>query len=173
MCLRRLGKQGESRLHDKLSIGIGGHLNPVDLTITNPKPPRDITDPSRMKIIPNGVIREICEELRLDSGELPEPRPVGVLNDDSTPVGSVHFGIVYAIAAPTDLRIREDEHMTGEWREWRALARDERGGANFETWSAFLLKTLAEHHIAESLRKRIPRSKAGDSAAVIGSEFPA
>lgn len=157
LCLRRLGKQGETRLHDKLSIGIGGHLNPVDLTITNPKPSRDLKDPSRRKIISNGVVREVTEELEIEASENLQPRPVGVLNDDSTPVGSVHFGLVYAIAAPTNLGIREKENMAGEWREWRTLARDERNGANFETWSSFLLRMLPEHHVAESLRTRLQR----------------
>lgn len=169
LCLRRLGAQGEARLHDKLSIGIGGHLNPIDLTISNPKPLRDLKDPSRAKIISNGVLREVTEELEVPESLTLTPRPVGVLNDDSTPVGSVHFGLVYAIAAPSNITIREKDHMAGEWREWRSLARDERGGANFESWSAFLLRTLHEQHIAEALRTKAPRSanpKQNDESAV-------
>lgn len=29
-CITRGGSGGEARLHDKGSIGIGGHINPVD-----------------------------------------------------------------------------------------------------------------------------------------------
>ncbi|MFN0204680.1 MAG: hypothetical protein ACKVS6_00010 [Planctomycetota bacterium] len=159
LCLRRLGKQGEARLHDKLSIGIGGHLNPIDhRPALDPNKsgdkykPGDATDlAARARIVECGVSREVSEELEIDEKAAEAARPLGVLNDDSTPVGSVHFGIVYALPAPANVMIREREHMAGEFKEWRQLAIDEHTGANFETWSSYLLRSLHEGHIREAL----------------------
>jgi predicted NUDIX family phosphoesterase len=158
LCLRRLGAQGEKRLHDKLSIGIGGHLNPVDYgpadhgTVGVATKPGDANDrAARAKVVDRGVIREVSEELELDSTAAAGAVPIGVINDDSSPVGSVHFGIVYALAAPSTTTVREKEHMEGEFKDWRRLAEDDRNGANFETWSAILIRGHAEGHVRESL----------------------
>jgi len=42
------------------------------------------------------VKREVCEELSIQ-GEF-NARPVGLINDDSTEVGRVHFGVVHVIS---------------------------------------------------------------------------
>jgi predicted NUDIX family phosphoesterase len=70
----RRGKRGdESRLHGKFSVGIGGHINDGDSNYVK------------------AVMREICEEVRLDW----YAPPVACINDDSTEVGRVHFGFVH------------------------------------------------------------------------------
>jgi predicted NUDIX family phosphoesterase len=69
---RRTKQGGEARLHDKHSIGIGGHINPVDLE------PDAVRNP-----LPAGARREIDEEL--DVRGTYELRAVGLINDDSTP----------------------------------------------------------------------------------------
>src|SRR5215510_9111951 len=73
--MRRTRAGGDARLHDRWSIGVGGHVHPVD------------GDPVA------GLLREWREEL--DAEWLPEPQPLGLLNDDSTPVGRVHIGLIY------------------------------------------------------------------------------
>ena len=67
--MRRTRAGGDARLHDLWSIGVGGHLNPGDGDVAG------------------GLRREWAEELVADF----EPRfePVGLLNDDTTPVGAV------------------------------------------------------------------------------------
>src|SRR5262249_26963174 len=84
LVLHRLGTQGEKRLHDKLSIGVGGHINPVD------------TDASA-DVLDAGTQRELLEELRFETGYRREV--IGIINDESTSVGSVHFGIVHRVRA--------------------------------------------------------------------------
>ena len=75
---RRLNKGGEARLHGKISIGIGGHINPVD---------------EQGDLLMRGLWREIHEEVELDKhGEL---SPCGFINDDSNAVGSVHLGACF------------------------------------------------------------------------------
>ncbi len=78
---------GEERLHGKLSIGFGGHINPHD----------DPDEP--FWAMANGTIRELLEEtgLKLTHDAL-QRTVIGLVNDDSNPVGEVHLGVVSAIA---------------------------------------------------------------------------
>lgn len=77
----RTAKGTETRLHDKWSLGIGGHINPID----------GLTDSIHTYL--TGMEREIREEISI-------PAAVGqelyaVINDDTDEVGSVHLGIVH------------------------------------------------------------------------------
>ena len=74
---------GESRLHAQGSVGIGGHINPVDA----------VEDNLGQATYYAAVEREIDEELNI-SGDY-NNRIVGLINDDSNPVGKVHLGIVH------------------------------------------------------------------------------
>ncbi len=126
--MRRLAKGGEARLHGKLSVGVGGHVNPVDGA-------EDALDA--------GLRREIEEEVAVDGSF--EATPVGVLNDDATAVGAVHFGLVYRVKPSGDVRVREKDALEGSFTpraEVLRLLREER--PRFETWSALLLDRLDE-----------------------------
>ena len=74
--MRRTRAGGDVRLHDRWSIGVGGHLNPGDENIDG------------------GLRREWSEELIADF--VPEFRFVGLLNDDTTAVGQVHLKVQVA-----------------------------------------------------------------------------
>jgi predicted NUDIX family phosphoesterase len=130
LLLERKKKGGEARLHGKLSIGVGGHVNPVD------------GESERGDVLLGGLRRELDEELAV-RGRL-ELRAAGFLNDDSTDVGAVHFGLVaVADAEGAAVEIREQETMDGRFvtrAELLALHRDQR--ARFETWSSLLLDQL-------------------------------
>jgi len=95
----RLSTQGEARLHQKVSIGIGGHINPED-------------SEGGKKPWEGGLMRELNEEISITGTW--QPQLVGVLNDDLTPVGSVHFGLVYRVnVVDGEVEIREKDKMTG------------------------------------------------------------
>lgn len=79
----RGGSGGEARLHDKGSIGIGGHINPVD----NKGESLDLSTYMA------GIEREIAEELTIECRYT--QKVVGLLNDDSNEVGAVHLGVVH------------------------------------------------------------------------------
>src|SRR6185436_19800198 len=96
---RRTTKGGDARLFGKRSIGIGGHLNPVD----GPEAAADV--------LALGLRREIEEELSFEGPRT--VRAIGVLNDDSTDVGSVHFGLVHVVRAEGDVRVRETDMLSG------------------------------------------------------------
>ena len=76
---------GESRLHAQRSVGVGGHINPVDTGGGR-------TGPEAYQA---AVERELNEEL--DFSVPHTNRIIGLLNDDSNPVGQVHLGIVHLI----------------------------------------------------------------------------
>jgi predicted NUDIX family phosphoesterase len=120
--MERTDGGGDPRLHHKASIGVGGHLNPAD----GEADPMDA-----------GLRREWSEELIADWQ--PSFRPVGVLNDDANPVGSVHLGVVFEVdAGGRDLAVREREKLSGRWADAAALAA---AGERLETWS----RLVAEH----------------------------
>jgi len=110
--LERTPKQSETRLHNKLSLGIGGHINPG----------RDLAA---------GLQQELDEEVSIGSPYT--LRFVGILNDESTEVGRVHLGAVHVLEpeAPR-VSVRETEKMNGRWVPTAQLAsmRD-----RMETWS--------------------------------------
>jgi predicted NUDIX family phosphoesterase len=92
--MRRTKAGADTRLHDRWSIGIGGHLNPSDATLRE------------------GLIREWREELA--ARFVPDFRYVGLLNDDLTDVGRVHLGVVFeADARGRKVRVRETHKLEG------------------------------------------------------------
>ena len=96
--MRRTRAGSDARLHDRFSIGVGGHVNPPDGGLDG-----DLTA---------ALAREWHEELAVDF--LPEFRFVGLLNDDTTPVGQVHLGLVYeGDAAGRPVSIRETDKLSG------------------------------------------------------------
>jgi predicted NUDIX family phosphoesterase len=76
---------GEKRLVGRRSIGIGGHINPVD------DMPLFATDFRETYL--SAVQREVAEEVFVDANH--NELMVALLNDDSTEVGRVHLGIVH------------------------------------------------------------------------------
>lgn len=118
--MRRSRAGTDARLHDRYSIGIGGHLNPGDGGLLG------------------GLRREWCEEI--EAGFEPEFRRIGLLNDDSTDVGSVHVGAVYvADAGGRPVAVRETHKLTGAF-----ATRDEVAAVAdlMETWSRLVFDHL-------------------------------
>lgn len=87
---------GESRLHARGSIGVGGHINPVDRR----------ADPLGRDTYLAAVERELTEELMMSGTHTNEP--IAILNDDSSEVGKVHLGIVHLIEL-TDRKVESNE----------------------------------------------------------------
>jgi predicted NUDIX family phosphoesterase len=74
---------GEKRLVSLGSLGIGGHINHGDESLFL----------KGLEFYQEALQRELHEELRMD-GRF-ETRAIALINDDATPVGRVHFGIVH------------------------------------------------------------------------------
>jgi predicted NUDIX family phosphoesterase len=118
--MRRTKAGGDARLHDLWSIGVGGHLNPGDGDLAG------------------GLGREWQEEVRADFE--PDFELIGLLNDDTTDVGSVHLGAVYvADACGRAVEIRETDKLAGAFAEPAEVAAVV---DRMETWSALVFEHL-------------------------------
>jgi predicted NUDIX family phosphoesterase len=121
------GRRGtESRLRALRSIGVGGHIGQDDSNLFG--------DAYR-----EGMLREVAEEVYLES-EYTE-RCVGLINDDSNPVGQVHLGIVHVFELSEPKVRRREQALTRSGFAPLAELRGQR--EEFETWSQFVLDALA------------------------------
>ena len=121
---RRTSRGGEARLHQRLSIGVGGHIN------------REGVPPSRLVEV--GLRRELEEELSFD-GEI-RYRAIGIINDDREPVGQVHLGIVYQVnPASRGVRVREEEVLEGGFTP---IMNIQSQLDRMESWSRLVAKAL-------------------------------
>ena len=126
--LQRYATQTESRLHNKYSIGVGGHINPV-------KKSRNVPH----DIIEQALKRELNEELLIKN--IGQPELIGYINDDANDVGSVHFGMIHRLAVrnKADVEVAEKDLMSGRFITMSDL---ESYYDQMETWSQILTKAL-------------------------------
>jgi predicted NUDIX family phosphoesterase len=116
--------QGESRLHAKRSIGIGGHIS--------------ADDSAQVSAYEEGMRRELEEEVVIDTAY--SARMVGLINDDETDVGRVHLGVVHLLDVEQPaVQPRESEIIEAGFRPVNELLADM---SRFETWSQICLKAL-------------------------------
>lgn len=121
--MHRTDAGGDPRLHGRGSIGVGGHLNPVDEG-----------DDALM----TGLRREWSEELEADWD--PDFRLIGLLNDDSNPVGAVHLGVVFSVeAGGRAVDVREHDKLVGAFVEPGEVAAS---WDRLETWSRLVAEAL-------------------------------
>ncbi len=132
LLVKREKAGGEARLHDKLSIGIGGHVDSEDAL--------DAAERKEVNPLAAGSRRELGEELHI-SGPI-KIRSIGTLNDDSNPVGAVHLGLVQVAEVDGTVKVREEDILSGRMVAPGELGTLLRDGANFETWSAILIERL-------------------------------
>jgi len=102
LCERR-PKGGEARLHGRVSLGLGGHVQEGDLK-----------SGGTAQAVRHALERELREEVLMESSY--RVLVAGVLNDDAEPVGQVHFGIVYRVDIEEPrVRVLEDESLAGSF----------------------------------------------------------
>ena len=118
----RRGSAGtEKRLQSLRSVGIGGHISEADAV--------GGTDPYH-----TGMMRELAEEVNVGSRFV--ERCIGFINDDRTPVGSVHLGVVHVFELESpSARSREDALADAGFASLAELVQQ---AEQFETWSQFV-----------------------------------
>lgn len=128
---------GEQRLEGQWSIGLGGHINDVDIA-------KD--EKINWDIVLRGAARELQEETTIEYdyalknllflGSVYTPHD-NKKNDTAMPsVGEVHLGIVYSIRVPIETKSKEEESLINggfisledsdkDYEEWSKLIIDE------------------------------------------------
>jgi len=124
----RGGGQGEIRLHAKRSVGVGGHISAEDQA--------DRTN--HHDVYRDGMLRELAEEVLIDSPY--REQCVGLINDDETPVGQVHLGVVHLcdVARPA-VRPREADILEAGFRPVGEILSTI---DHFESWSQIAVQAL-------------------------------
>ena len=123
----RTKKGGEGRLHDKHSIGIGGHINPED----------------RYTVMA-AIAREIAEEVKFPKIDKKQwsLKSLALIYDDSNDVGKVHFGYVWLLSfdkSVKELPVPAEDAVA----EFKWVPKDKiKYQKNLENWSKMVLEVL-------------------------------
>ncbi len=133
-------KAGEKRLVAKRSIGIGGHINPVDNM--------PLFNVNYYETYLAAVKREVEEEVSVETSHTDSI--VALLNDDSNEVGKVHLGIVHFwdLDAP---KVEKREQMITQM-SFMTIDELEQVRDSLETWSQKCLDGLEKMMNAVSQR---------------------
>ncbi len=118
-------KSDENRLTGKLSIGLGGHINPKDAYLINNK------YAFSFDTIVKAMKREIDEEINIKSSY--EHKAVGIINDDTSNVDKVHLGVLFI----WKLQKKAIEYREGDITKIQFMTKDEliNNYHSFERWS--------------------------------------
>jgi predicted NUDIX family phosphoesterase len=125
----RRGKGGqETRLHGLYSVGVGGHISEED---------HQLPGLFSSNLYQEGMRRELIEEVAIKEVKA---ATVAVINDDSTEVGQVHFGVVHVVRV-------SDENVAGGRDgivspEFIPIAEAVKDPSGYESWSRFCLEHL-------------------------------
>jgi len=128
----RRGRGGqETRLHGLYSVGIGGHISEEDHGLF-----------SQRQGYQEGMWRELREEVAIDRvNDQVREAVVAVINDDSTEVGYVHFGVVHVLrVANENIAGRRCDGIVAP--EFVSVAEARQDPAGYESWSRFCLENL-------------------------------
>lgn len=127
----RLRRSSERRLRHLYSLGVGGHINPEDVS--------DAADP-----IEAGLRREWEEEV-VYSGHF-STQLIGAINDQTTPVGRVHVGLIFLLDGDRpNISIREVNKLAGTLLPLEAMRSYY---LDMESWSQLIFDYLTKVPVA-------------------------
>lgn len=120
--MQRQSNASESRLRNKLTLGIGGHIRQEDMTENS---------------LFAWAEREFHEEVSY-SGSL-TVKPLGIINDDSDDVGKVHIGFAFLITGDSS-----DISVKSELKSGTLVSLDECIAQKecMESWSSYIIDFL-------------------------------
>ena len=101
---KRESKTGEQALNNKYSFGIGGHIEKCDLHNVNYK----------QGIVDRCMMREVKEELNLNTDSLPYCKLAGIIDYNKNEVGKKHLGIVMDLQLTSDIELTNTEEGIGD-----------------------------------------------------------
>jgi len=124
---QRGGGMGEKRLHAKRSVGVGGHVSSLDAAAGHLN-----------HVYREGMQRELAEEVVIDTPY--SETIVGLINDDETPVGRVHLGVVHLFEVERPLvKPRETDLLDAGFRPITEILPQLE---SFESWSQIAVRAL-------------------------------
>jgi|SRR5436190_3903949 len=123
----RRGRGGqETRLHGLYSVGVGGHISEEDDSLFS----KNVGYQDAMR-------RELMEEVAVEGMN---EAAVAVINDDSTDVGQVHFGVVHIMHVPDESVAKGRSGIVSP--EFIPIVQAAREIEGYESWSRFCLEHL-------------------------------
>jgi len=122
--MQRTAVASETRLRNKYSLGIGGHMRQEDVSENS---------------IFAWAQREFHEEVHYTGSLTVEP--LGILNDDSNEVGTVHLGLILLLHGNSNSISVKSELKQGTLL---TLAECARYVPNMENWSQLIVEFLAK-----------------------------
>jgi predicted NUDIX family phosphoesterase len=108
------------------SVGIGGHISEEDHGLF-----------STALGYHDGMRRELMEEIAIDEAR---EAAVAVINDDSTEVGYVHFGVVHVMHVANETIVGRRSGIVSP--EFVPIAEAVKDPSGYESWSRFCLEHL-------------------------------
>ena len=141
---KRSKKGGETRLHDRYSIGFGGHVNIDDVKHCLKELDEAALITAEYPIL-FGARRELKEELSLTEENTVALRLFDdwYIYDDTSEVSSVHIGLPYlcVVENESDIKLAEDTVIELRWID----VDDPKDTAlQFESWSSIALAKLIQ-----------------------------
>jgi predicted NUDIX family phosphoesterase len=122
--MQRQAHASESRLQSKFSLGIGGHIRQEDLNAHS---------------LIEWSSREFQEEVSYDGSY--DIKPLGIINDDSNPVGQVHVGFVFLLTGDSPNIMVKSELKSGQLF---TLQECKHYFNRMESWSQIVFEALLE-----------------------------
>lgn len=139
---RRTSKGGEDRLHNKFSIGLGGHVNAGDLISALGSPKNLPDNPRSCQEIAFflAMERELREEVSIkDYDVIAKPRML--IYDDKDAVGRVHLGVVLQASLKNHIEVSAAEEEIGDFA-WRTRSQLQKMKDQLESWSQLCLENI-------------------------------
>lgn len=128
LLLKRLSAGNEARLHDRYTLGIGGHINP--------KASEQYS--SARTVVEAGLIAELREELFIGGFQT---ELIGMIHESSSEVSQVHTGLVFIVTTHEEVRVRETHKLEGGFVGWHdVMLRFEK----LEGWSQAVAQAFLE-----------------------------
>lgn len=120
--MQRRSDSSETRLRNKLTLGIGGHIRQEDMQTNS---------------LFAWALREFHEEV--DYAGTLQVKPLGILNDDSDDVGKVHIGFVLLLEGDSSNIAIKSELKSGTLVPLSECVAQH---ASMESWSQFVVDFL-------------------------------
>lgn len=124
LLVERLSGGSEVRLHNRYSLGIGGHINRQDAECQ-----------VAGDLLTAALTRELREELVIGAFFA---EAVGLIHSDASPVDRVHTGVLYLVKT-LEATVREQHKLRGAWAGLNEVTALE---ARLEGWSQLALRWL-------------------------------